>query len=114
MTIYAQRMIAFMVATLAIVLPVFTIAPRLYRWFVQEHLGKLYRRLRVVENALQAQLTAAQIETLQRELADIDQAAGVLPMRNSDLYFMLRYHLDRTRSRLVEASQTAKAAGGRA
>jgi len=114
MTIYAQRMIALMLATLAIVFPVFTIAPRLYGWFVREHLGKLYRRLRVVENALQAPLTAAKIETLQRELADIDQAAGVLPMRNSDLYFMLRYHLDRTRSRLVEASQTAEAAGGRA
>jgi hypothetical protein len=114
MTIYAQRMIALMLATLAIVFPVFTIAPRLYGWFVREHLGKLYRRLRVVENALQAPLTAAQIETLQRELADIDQAAGVLPMRNSDLYFMLRYHLDRTRSRLVEASQTAEAAAGRA
>ena len=27
------------------------------------------------------------------------------PMRHSDLYFMLRYHLDQIRSRLIEASQ---------
>jgi len=59
-------------------------------------------------------LTVPQVEALQSELADIDQATSTVPMRNSDLYFMLRYHLDRTRSRLVEASQTAEAAGGRA
>jgi hypothetical protein len=28
-----------------------------------------------------------------------------VPMRHSDLYFMLRYHLDQTRSRLIEASR---------
>jgi hypothetical protein len=28
-------------------------------------------------------------------------------MRHSDLYFILRYHLDRTRSRLSEASRDA-------
>jgi len=108
MSIYARRMIAFLVAMLAIVFPVFSFAPRLYRWFVQEQLRKLYRRLRIVENALQAELTPAKIDALQSELADIDRATGVVSMQNSDLYFTLRYHLDRARSRLVEANQTAK------
>jgi hypothetical protein len=103
MTIYTQRTIAFLIASIAIVLPVFGFAPRLYAWFVQQRLRGLYRRLRVVENALQEELTIPQVEALKNELADLDRASNVVPMLNSDLYFMFRYHLDRTRSRLVEA-----------
>jgi len=108
--IYARRMIALLVAALAIAFPVFSVAPRLYGWLVQEQLRKLYRRLRVVENALQVELTVPQVEALQSELADIDRATRAVPMQNSDLYFMLRYHLKQTRSQIVEASQTAKVA----
>jgi TRAP-type uncharacterized transport system substrate-binding protein len=106
--IYARRTIALLVAALAIAFPVFSVAPRLYGWLVQEQLRKLYRRLRVVENALLVELTVPQLKTLQSEIAAIDRAARAVPMRNSDLYFMLRYHLDRTGSRLVEAGQADK------
>ena len=44
-------------------------------------------------------------QKLQAELADIDRATMTVPMRHYDLYFMLRYHLDQTRSRLIEASR---------
>ena len=108
MTTHAQRLIAFLVAALAVILPVFSFAPRLYAWFVQERLRKLYRRLRVVENALHADLTVPQVEALQRELAGIERATSAVAMRHSELYFLLRYHLDRTRSRLIEANQDAK------
>ena len=113
MTIYARRTIALLVATLAIVFPVFGFAPKLYGWFVQEHLRRLYRRLRFVENALQAEPDPSQVEALQKELADIDQATSAVPMRNSDLYFTLKYHLDRMHLRLVEASHAAHAGEGR-
>jgi len=101
MTIYAQRTIAALIATLAIALPVFSFAPKLYIWSIQSHLRNLYRRLRVVEDALQWELTVPQAEALQSELADIDRAASAVSMRNADLLFIFRYHLDRTRSRLA-------------
>ena len=101
MAIYARRTIALLIATLAIVLPVFGFAPRLYGWFVQERLRKLYRRLRIVEKALQAELTVSEIEAIKTELAQIDRAASAVPMRHSDLFFIFRYHLDRTHSRLA-------------
>ena len=85
MTIYVRRAIALLAAMLAILLPVFGFAPKLYGWFVQEHLRRLYRRLRSVK-----------------------QRGGV-PMRNSYLYFTLKYHLDRMHSRLVDASRAARA-----
>ena len=105
MTPYVQRIIAFLVATLAIFFPAFGFAPRLYGWFIRQRFRRLYQRLRAIENALQAKLTPAKAEALQAELADIDRATMTVPMRHSDLYFMLRYHLDQTRSRLIEASR---------
>ena len=102
MTIYVQRSIAFILATLAVVFPVFGFAPRLYAWLIQYRLRRLYQRLRVIENTLQTKLTAPEAEALEIELNDIDKATMGVPLRHSHLYFMLRYHLDRTRSRLVE------------
>jgi TRAP-type uncharacterized transport system substrate-binding protein len=104
MTVYAQRAIAFMVAALAIVFPAFGFAPRLFEWLIQRRLRKLYRRLRVVEITLQKELTAPQIKSLENELAEIDRAARAVPLRNSDLYFMIRYHLDQIRSRLASTT----------
>src|SRR6516164_6170839 len=104
-TTYAQRTIAFLVAALAIVFPAFGFAPRLYEWFVRQRFRQLYQRLRAIENALQERLTPAEAKALQAELDDIEKSTITVPMRHSDLYFMLRYHLDRTRSRLLGASR---------
>ncbi len=104
-TTYAQRTIAFLVAALAILFPAFGFAPRLYEWFVRQRFRQFYQRLRAIENELQERLTAAQAEALQAELDDIERSTITVPMRHSDLYFMLRYHLDRTRSRLIEAGR---------
>jgi hypothetical protein len=105
MTTYVQRTIAFLVAALAIVFPAFGFAPRLYEWLVRQRFRQLYQRLRAIDNALQAPLTPAKAEALQAELDDIDGATFTVPMRHSELYFMLRYHLDRTRNRLIEAGR---------
>jgi len=104
MTVYAQRAIAFIVAALAIVFPVFGFAPRLYDWLVHQRLRRLYHRLRVVEIASQSELTASQIKSLERELAKIDRAARAVPLRHSHLYFVIKYHLDQIRSRLGKAA----------
>jgi hypothetical protein len=106
MTNYVQRTIAVLVAVIAIVLPVFNFAPKLYQWFLQDRMRKLYRRLRIVEDASQTELTAPQAVSLQTELENIDSAARILPQRHSDLFFILEQHIILTRtqlaSRLVE------------
>jgi TRAP transporter TAXI family solute receptor len=107
MTVYAQRLITFLVATLAIIFPVFGFAPRVFEWFAHEHVRKLYRRLRLVDQTLETHPSGAQLEALRHELADIDRAARDISLHNADLYFMLRYHVDRTHVRLREAGQAA-------
>jgi TRAP transporter TAXI family solute receptor len=106
---YVQRAAA-LIAAVAIVLPALSYTPRLYLWFAQLRLRKLYRRLRVVEAALQGELTSGQAEALQGDLDEIDGAAAVVPMRDSDLFFIFRHHLDQTRSRLAARLAEAQSA----
>ncbi len=70
----------------AIIIPLFTYAPRFYGWFLQSYLNKLYRRLRAVEIEMDGELTPSQIETLQADLTGISRAAHILPLRHSDLF----------------------------
>ncbi len=103
---HVLRLLAALLAGGAIVYPLFSFAPKLYRWFLQDRMRKLYRRLRIVEDASQTPLTAPQVVTLQTELENIDRAARILPQRHSDLFFILEHHITLTRtqlaSRLVE------------
>jgi hypothetical protein len=110
MTSYAKRIIAVLVTVVAIVLPVFSYAPKLYLWFVRDRMNKLYRRQRIVDQALLTELTTAGVRTLQSDLDSIDRAAGIVPMRNSDLFFDLRTHIDRTRAHLAARLATAEVA----
>jgi TRAP-type uncharacterized transport system substrate-binding protein len=115
MVSHVQRLLAVLLAAGVIVYPLFNFVPKLYRWFLQDRMRKLYRRLRTVEKAMKANLTASQLATLQADLENIDRVSAVLPMRHSEPYFGLKRDIDATRthlaSRLVEArSQTANAA----
>jgi TRAP-type uncharacterized transport system substrate-binding protein len=112
---HVQRLLAVLLAGGAIAYPIFSFAPKLHQWFLQDRMRKLYRRLRIVEAALQKELTTPQVVSLQSDLEAINREARILPKRNSDLFFPLRRHIDLTRAelatRLVEVkSQAAKVA----
>jgi hypothetical protein len=98
---YAKRIAAIVVAAVAVVIPVFTYAPRLYGWLVNARLLRLYRRLRLVNAQLKRELTAEEMVALQNDIDHIDRAANILPMRHSDLFFSLFMHIDMTRTRLA-------------
>jgi len=94
---YAKRIAAILIAAVAVVIPIFTYAPRLYAWMVNARLLRLYRRLRLVNAQLKNALTAGEVASLQGDLDDIDRAANILPMRHSDLFFGLRLHIKEIR-----------------
>jgi hypothetical protein len=58
-TTYVERTIAFLVTTLAIVFPVFGIAPRLYEWFVRQRFRQFYQRSRLIQASRDITLTQA-------------------------------------------------------
>jgi TRAP transporter TAXI family solute receptor len=102
-TTYVRRFLAILVTILAIVVPVFSYAPKLYLWFVSRHITKLYRDLRVLESKLRPDLSAAQLLAYRSDLEAIDRAAGVLPMRHSNIFFELKTQIDLARKRLGPA-----------
>jgi hypothetical protein len=89
MTNYAQRALAVLAAVVAIVLPMFSYAPRLYRSLVENRLRSLYRRLRAIEASLQKDSTVAEQAALEADLESVDRATNILgvPMRHSELFF---------------------------
>jgi uncharacterized protein len=101
MTSYVKRTVAVLVAVIAIVLPVFNYAPKLYLWFIRDRVRKLYRRLRIIDKALLTKLTTPQVQALQNDLENVDRAASIIPMRNSELFFDLEYHIERTRTHIA-------------
>jgi TRAP transporter TAXI family solute receptor len=114
---YLRRVIAIFVAAIAIILPLFNYAPKLYMWIVRENMSKLYRRLRIIEKGLQTELTVAQVSGFQNDLENIDNAASHLhvPTRHSSLLFGIKVHINLIRTRLAARlnelrSRTTKAA----
>lgn len=99
-TSYVRKILAVLVTVLAIAVPVFSYAPKLYLWVLRRHILKLYRELRVVETGLAPGASAARLADCQANLEEIERASSVLPMRHSDLFFSLRTHIDLTRARL--------------
>jgi hypothetical protein len=110
MTNYAQRVIAVLVAVIAIVVPIFNYVPKLFLWFIHDRVRRLYRRLRIVDNALLSAPNAFEIKALQTELESIIRAANIVPMRSSELFFELKSHIDRTRSNLTSAEARSRIA----
>jgi hypothetical protein len=98
---YAKRLIAVFLAAFAVLIPLFTYAPRLYEWFLHAYLNRLYRRLRAVETEMDSELTGAQVEALQADLKDINRATHILPMRHSDTFIDLITHIRVTRAELA-------------
>ncbi len=98
---YAKRLIAVLLTAFAVVIPLFTYAPKLYEWFLRARLNRLYRRLRAVETEMDSELNAAKVEALQTDLKEINRAAHILPMRHSDTFIDLITHIRVTRAELA-------------
>ena len=110
MTSYAQRVIAVLVAVIAIVVPVFNFAPKIFLWFIHDRVRRLYRRLRIVDRVLLSEPDRSEMKALHIELESIARAANIVPMRSSDLFFELKAHIDRTRSNLASAEMRSRTA----
>jgi TRAP-type uncharacterized transport system substrate-binding protein len=110
MTSYAQRVIAVLVAVIAIVVPIFNYAPKVFLWFIHDRVRRLYRRLRIVDRVLLSEPDTSEVKALHIELESIARAANIVPMRSSDLFFELKAHVDRTRSNLASAEMRSRAA----
>jgi len=106
-----KRMLALGLTAIAIILPVFSYGPSLYKWLIEYRLRAFYRRLRSIEERLHKGLDAVQTAALEEEveLLEHDMIKLALPVRHSNLYFSVKSHLNlvriRIRSRLESSSR---------
>ncbi len=92
-----------MLATvIAIIVPLFSYTPKLYRGLVENRLRSMYRRLRAIEATLQRNVSISELSALEADLESVERAIHILgvPMRHSDLFFSLKVHIDLVRTRL--------------
>jgi TRAP-type uncharacterized transport system substrate-binding protein len=96
---HAHRLLAVLLAGGAIVFPLFSFAPKLFKSFVEYRLGALYRRLRAIEANLQKDVAISEVSALESELASVNRAIHLLgvPKQHSDLFFSIKSHLDLVR-----------------
>ena len=109
---YVRRGLALLITVLAVALPIFSYAPKVYQWLIRRHILTLYRNLRLLDAKIRSGLSTRDLTALQTEVSDIEQAASVLPMRHSDLFFQLRTQIDLTRRRLARAAAEPTPAPG--
>jgi TRAP transporter TAXI family solute receptor len=102
MIVQIERAIAALVTGIAIGLPLFSYAPKLYRGLVEFRLRSIYRRLRGIEAALQKDIASSKVAVLNADLAQLDRDINslVIPMQHSDMFFRVKSHLDLVRARL--------------
>jgi hypothetical protein len=96
---HVHRLLAVLLAGGAIVFPLFSFAPKLFKSFVEYRLGALYRRLRAIEANLQKDVAISEVSALESELASVNRAIHLLgvPKQHSDLFFSIKSHLDLVR-----------------
>jgi TRAP-type uncharacterized transport system substrate-binding protein len=96
---HVHRLLAALLAGGAIVFPLFSFAPRLFKSLVGYRLGALYRRLRAIEANLQKDLSVAEVSALESELESVNRAIHLLgvPKQHSDLFFSIKSHLELVR-----------------
>jgi TRAP transporter TAXI family solute receptor len=98
---YVKRLLAILVAVIAVAVPVFSYAPKLYLLVLRRHISKIYRDLRLLETRLVPGLSAEEQADCGRALNDIEREAGGLPLRHSDLFFELKQQIDAVRARFA-------------
>ena len=111
-TNYVKRAIAVIFTAIAIIIPIFSYAPQLGKWFVEYRLRALYRRLRIIEANLQNSAIVQDIVVLEDELESLDRdiLAFRVPMRHSVLYFSIKSHLHLVHTRIQKRRTELSAA----
>lgn len=106
--VFVERMIVLLVPIIAILLPAFNIAPRLYAWRVKSRIFRWYAALKQLERDIELNGDPARSPEHLARLERIDQHVRALkaPLGFSDMLYTLRGHVDFVRG-LVSRSREA-------
>ncbi|QEL66137.1 hypothetical protein OTERR_26610 [Oryzomicrobium terrae] len=100
--VLADRLLVLLIPLLALLLPVFRLAPALYTWRVRSRVFRLYGELKFLESDIRNRFDPAQLASYRERLARIEEQAfrRRLPLAFLDLQYTLRTHIALVRADL--------------
>ncbi|MFW5450443.1 MAG: TAXI family TRAP transporter solute-binding subunit [Methylophagaceae bacterium] len=101
-----DRMIVMIIPVIALLFPLFKIAPPLYRWRIRSKIYRWYRELQAVDDVLFGQdLTAERQQNLISELDRIEAEVNKVktPLSYADQVYNLLLHVDLVRNKILKA-----------
>lgn len=99
-----DRMKIFLLPLLTLLLPMFRIAPPLYRWRIRRRIYKWYRVLKKIDDDLSRPETSANLDEEVANLRQLDREVNstIVPLSYMQEFYQLRMHIEMTRVRLIE------------
>jgi len=98
-----DRMKIFLLPLLTLLLPMFRIAPPLYRWRIRRRIYKWYRVLKKIDDDLSSSDTAANLDNEIVSLRQLDREVNstIVPLSYMQEFYQLRMHIEMTRVRII-------------
>jgi TRAP-type uncharacterized transport system substrate-binding protein len=108
-----DRMKILMLPLLTLLLPMFRIAPPLYRWRVRRRIYRWYRVLKKIDDDLNSADAASVLddEIARMRQLDTEVNSTIVPLSYMEEFYNLRMHIELTRYRLVERGKEQKKSG---
>ena len=107
--VLADRLLVLLIPFLALLLPVFRLAPALYTWRVRSRVFRLYGELKFLESDIRTGFDPARLASYRERLARIEEQAfrRRLPLAFLDLQYTLRTHIALVRADLDARARQA-------
>jgi TRAP transporter TAXI family solute receptor len=104
-----DRLVVMLIPILAVLIPMFKLAPAAYAWRIKSRIYRWYGKLKVLEVDMESAGKAADIQALQERLDVIEKSVSQIPtpLAYSDYLYNLRSHIDLVRARLSKRAETA-------
>jgi TRAP transporter TAXI family solute receptor len=109
LAVLLDRLVVMLIPILAVLIPMFKLAPAAYAWRIKSRIYRWYGKLKVLEVDMESVEKAADIKALQERLDVIEQSVSHIPtpLAYSDYLYNLRSHIDLVRARLRQRAESA-------
>jgi hypothetical protein len=103
MATLVERMLVVFVPMAILLYPVFKLLPQMYGWLMQSRILRLYDEMKSIENEIESEGQAHNIDALSAKLDQLNQRANQLrlPTTYASALYTLRSHIDLVRARLA-------------
>jgi TRAP-type uncharacterized transport system substrate-binding protein len=103
MATLVERMLVVFIPMAILLYPMFKLLPQMYGWLMQSRILRLYDEMKSIENEIESEGQAHNIDALSAKLDQLNQRANQLrlPTTYASALYTLRSHIDLVRARLA-------------